>query len=87
MRRHMQAYIHRHAPFEDDTLGNVQPVKVVVENATKTAIQFPCAVMTREAAFKTRRSLSGGAEIAGVDNARVENDGGNCRVGHCRSGQ
>ena len=33
----MQTFIHSHAQFEDDTLGNIQPVKVMVEDATKTA--------------------------------------------------
>jgi len=38
----MQAFMHCHAQLEDDTLWNIQPVKVVVENAAKTAIEFPC---------------------------------------------
>ena len=32
----MQTFIHSHAQFEDDTLGNIQPVKVMVEDVTKT---------------------------------------------------
>jgi len=31
-------YKNHHAQFEDDTLGNIQPVKVVVEDMTKTAV-------------------------------------------------
>jgi len=38
----MQIFIHSHAQLEDDTLGNIQPVKVTVEDATKTAVEFPC---------------------------------------------
>jgi len=37
----MDIYTHSHAQFEDDTLGNIQPVKVMVEYVTKTAVEFP----------------------------------------------
>jgi len=43
------------AQFEDDTLGKIQPVKIVEEEVTKTAaVEFRIPVMTRAAAFKTR---------------------------------
>ena len=35
-------FIRDHAQFEDDTLGNIQPVKVMVKDVTKTAVEFPC---------------------------------------------
>ena len=28
--------LHSHAQFEDDTLGNIQPVKIMMEDVTKT---------------------------------------------------
>ena len=33
--------MHSHEQFEDDTLGNIQPVKVMVEDVTKTAVELP----------------------------------------------
>jgi len=30
----VQTFIHSRAQFEDDTLGNIQPVKVMVEDVT-----------------------------------------------------
>jgi len=38
----VQTFIHSYAQFEDDTLGNIQPVKVIVEDVAKTAVEFPC---------------------------------------------
>ena len=35
-------HLYSHAQFEDDTSGNIQPVKVMVEDVTKTAVEFPC---------------------------------------------
>jgi len=32
----VQTFIHSHAKFEDDTLANIQPVKVMVDDVTKT---------------------------------------------------
>jgi len=33
--------MHSNAQFEDDTLGNIQPVKIMVEDVTKTTVEFP----------------------------------------------
>jgi len=38
----VRTFVHSHAQFEDDTLKNIQPVKVMVEDVTKTAVEFPC---------------------------------------------
>ena len=35
-------YIQSHTQFEDDTMANIQPVNVMVEDVTKTAVEFPC---------------------------------------------
>ena len=51
-------FIRSHAQFEDDTLGNIQPVKVMVKDVTKTAVEFPCTSDDAAAAFKTRCSFS-----------------------------
>ena len=44
----MDIYTHSHALFEDDTLGNIQPVKVMVEYVTKTAVEFPAKTFVIE---------------------------------------
>ena len=36
---------HSHAQFEDNTLGNIQPVKVMVEDVTKTVPHRRCRVV------------------------------------------
>jgi len=38
----VQTFVHSHAQFEDDTLGNIQPAKIMVEDVSKTAVEFPC---------------------------------------------
>jgi len=54
----VQIFIHSHAQFEDDTLGNIQPVKVMVEDVTRPLSNFRVPEMTRAAAFKTRETTS-----------------------------
>jgi len=57
--------LHSHAQFEDDALGNIQPVKVMAEDVTKTAVEFQCtnddaggSVQAQSCVFHSRFSVA-----------------------------
>jgi len=72
----VQIFIHSHAQFEDDTLGNIQPVKVMVEDVTRPLSNFRVPVMTRAAAFKTRETTSSPADVVRRFNHEAYDVGG-----------
>jgi len=55
----VQTLVNCHCKLEEDPVGNVEPMQLVVQYLTKTAIKLPRPVITRAAAFfNTRCNLS-----------------------------